>query len=221
MGMIAAATILSVFCLASSKALLSDAAYQRKVIKARKDALTQLDTNAQAASTLAGQYKDVFQSGSSINVLGGLSKDTTQITNADGSKSDVPTTPPNGTNARIVLDALPTSYDYPALLTSVSEMLDKYPVTNPAITSTDESATIDSSPTPSPQLTTMPLNLTVSLPSARAPQLIQDFERSIRPFDISKMGFTIGADSSMTLTVSLNTYFQPAKSLVISNKAVK
>lgn len=52
-------------------------------------------------------------------------------------------------------------------------------------------------------------------------QLIQDFERSIRPFDVTTLDLS-GTDTSLVAKVGITTYYQSAKSLNLSvTKEVK
>src|SRR5581483_4664639 len=136
LAIIIAATVITIFCLMSAKALLSQAAYQRKVVNADHTAVRQLQTNVTNAKELVNQYNQVFEGDSPSNIIGG--QNTTD-------KSAVP---PNGDNARIVLDALPSKYDFPALLSSMTKILSNDNIGGASVTGTDESATInnDSSP---------------------------------------------------------------------------
>jgi hypothetical protein len=43
-------------------------------------------------------------------------------------------------------------------------------------------------------------------------QLLQDFERSIRPFDLNTLEIS-GSDNALRIKAAMTTYFQPAKSL--------
>jgi hypothetical protein len=51
-------------------------------------------------------------------------------------------------------------------------------------------------------------------------QVIKDFERSIRPFDITKLTLN-GNQSSMTLAFDLATYYQQAKTTALTSKEIK
>jgi hypothetical protein len=51
-------------------------------------------------------------------------------------------------------------------------------------------------------------------------QVISDFERSIRPFDINKLAIS-GNQSSMTLSFDLTTYYQQAKTTALTSKEIK
>lgn len=205
---IAAATIVTVFCLVSSKALLSQAAYQRKVLSETNQTKDKLEANIKAADSLVDNYKNVFIGKSPSNIIGGRNTDD------PGAK------PPDGTNNRIILDALPTSYDFPALVTSVAFILTNANMTNPNIAGTDQSSEISSAPLANPQ--PVPINISVSGSSsyANVQQLIKDFERSIRPFDVMSITLS-GGESMMQVNMNMNTYFQPAKDLSVVEKEVK
>lgn len=208
MIVIAIATVVTVFCLTSSKALLSQASYQRQVLKATHDITTQLQNNTKTANTLITQYKAVFQGDGPTNIIGG--KNTKEPT----------ARPPDGDNARIVINALPTTYDFPALLTSVSSILSSANIQSPSIGGTDESSLADNQPKASPQPTTITINVGGTGTYASVQKLIKDFERSIRPFDVTNLTLS-GGDSSLQVTMNMNTYFQPAKALTIDSKEIK
>src|SRR5258708_5718319 len=93
-GVIAAASFVTVFSLIASRALLGQRAYQSRVIAAKEQAKKQLQDNLSAVSALQTQYKAFV--GTNENILGG---------NPNGSGEK------DGDNARIILDALPSKYD--------------------------------------------------------------------------------------------------------------
>ena len=204
---VAAATVISVFCLVSAKTLLGQALYHKRVIDARHAAVQQLNANVDAANTLVSQYQ-AFQTGSPTNIIGGKNS------------ADPNLNPPDGDNARIVLDALPSHYDFPALISSVAKLLSDNGIKSPAVDGTDDSGTISSDPTAKPEVTTVTLEVrgTTNYKSAR--NLIKDLERSIRPFDVTKVDIE-GSDSNMTITLTVDTYFQPALTLDLTMKEVK
>lgn len=201
------AVAIAVFCLLSSKALLSQAAYHRHVLGETRKSVAALKENISSVDTLKKQY-DSFNS-TNPNVIGG-----------NNSPSLKDATPPDGTNSQIVLNALPTNYDFPALISSVTKVLSVDNIANPGISGTDASATVNStaSTNPSP----VPINVSISgLTSySGAQNLIKDLERSVRPFDVTKIQLS-GGSSAMTISASLTTHFQPAKILNTSTKEVK
>lgn len=205
---VALATVITVFSLISSKALLSHAAYQRQVLNETNKTNAVLEENLKNSSLLVKHYEDVFIGKSPTNIIGGRNSD------------DPNTQPPDGNNARIVLDALPTSYDFPALVTSVSFILSNNNMSNPSISGTDQSVEVDSSPLDNPQ--PVPITITASGTGdyESVKKLVIDFERSIRPFDITNLTIT-GGENNLQVTVNMNTYFQPAKTLTIGSKEVR
>ncbi len=208
LGVVVGATVVTVFCLTSAKVLFNQAMYQQRVINARNASVKQLNDDISAAGTLATQYNGVFLGSDGENIIGG---------NSTPSDSAVP---PDGDNGKIVLDALPTTYDFPALLTSLSKLLATDGVGTQSIGGTDQATTIDSSPTYSPK--PQPINLTVSGASTydQSKKLLTDLERSIRPFDVTHLTLT-GNESNLVMSMDLTTYYQPAKTLSIPSKEIK
>ncbi len=204
--LIIVATIVTVFSLLSAKALWSQAAYHRHVLGAKRDAIKQLKANLDSLETLKTQY-DAFDS-ANPNVIGGKST------------SDANAVPPDGDNTRIVLDALPSKYDFPALVSSVTKVLSLNKISNPGVAGSDQSATISSEATANPQAQGIPLSVSGLTTYSGAQGLVRDFERSIRPFDITKLQLS-GNSASLTVSASLTTYFQPAKFLSTGTKEVK
>lgn len=205
---VAIATVLTVFFLVSSKTLISEAAFQKRLIDSRRDAVKQLQENISSADTLLENYETVFEGTSPTNLIGGRK---------DPSPSAVP---PNGTNARVVLNALPSTYDFPALITSVSKILSDSGIANPTIGGEDQSTSISSDPQANPEPASIELNIGGSSNYGGIQRLITDLERSIRPFDIQTLQFR-GTDAQLFVTLKANTYYQPAKSLTIGSKEIK
>jgi hypothetical protein len=198
------AAFLTVFCLVASKTLISQAAYQNRVLKAKHTAVAQLRSDITAGNQLQSSYK-AFTS-TTQNAIGG---DPT----GSGEK--------DGDNAKIILDALPSTYDFPALATSIEKLIGDAGVQINSITGTDdEAAQSANTSSASPQPVPMPFQLTVDGNYQAVQTLIGEFEHSIRPFQIQTL--TIAGDQSdLTLTLTAQTFYQPAKSLNISTKVVK
>lgn len=208
MAMIAVATIITVFCLVSAKALLSQMSYQRRVINARHAATAQIQDNVTKGKQLVTQYNNVFQGTAATNVLGG--KNTT----------DANAVPPDGTNGSLVLNALPTTYDYPALLTSIEKLVTNDGIGSPAIDGTDQSATANNAASPNPQPVKISFTLSGTATYANIQSLIKDLERSIRPFDITHITIS-GDESDLVLSLNVSTYYQPAKSLNVNSMEIR
>ncbi len=196
------------FCLYSSKTLLSKTLYQQRVISAGHKASTQLDTNLKNAATLSTQYSSLFENTDPQNVLGG--------------KNDSSTTaiPPNVDNARLALDALPTMYDYPATIASLTKILTQDGITTPSITGTDQTTTISSQPSSNPQPVAITIGISGTGNYTSVQNVLKDLERSIRPFDVTSLQLS-GTETNLSLNASVTTYFQPAKTLGITPKEIK
>jgi hypothetical protein len=195
LAIVAAAVVLTIFCLFGTKALISKGLYQRRVLGARHQVVKQLQTNVGSANTLFTQYK-VFAD-QNPNLLGGS---TTGSGNLDGD------------NPRLVLDALPSTYDAPALATSLEKVIIGRGVTINSIDVTDDPATYPDTAQATPKVLSVTFSFIGTTNFIQAKQLLQDFERSIRPFDLNNLEIE-GTDINLKLTVGMTTYYQPAKSL--------
>lgn len=201
---VSVAAFAAVFSLVAAKTLWSQAAYQGRVITAKQAALTQLEANVKAMDQLKPSY-DAFV-GATTNVIGG---------NSLGSG------PQDGDNAKIILDALPSKYDFPALATNMETLVNDQSVQLTSISGVDDevaqSSNVDS---PSPQPVEMPFQLSVTTDYAKVQALVGAFERSIRPIKIQTISID-GSQGKLTMSISAVTYYQPAKSLNIRSEVVK
>jgi hypothetical protein len=199
------AAFMVVFTLVASNTLIHQATYQNRIISAKKQAVAQLKTNVQSTSNLVTAYKAFVSTPQ--NVLGG---------DPNG------TGPKDGDNAKVVLDALPSKYDFPALATSLEKLLTSQNVQIQSISGTDQevaqSGNNDSSSSPTP--VPMPFQVSVSGNYQSIQNLVSAFSSSIRPFQVQTMLIT-GNESNMTLTMTAQTYYQPEKVFNVSTKVVK
>lgn len=192
------------FALVGGKALIDQIAYQNRVIGAKKEAVAQLRSNVQATSNLVSSYKAFVTT--SQNVIGG---------NPQGNG------PRDGDNAKIVLDALPSKYDFPALGTSLEKLITEQNMAIDNITgSDDEVAQTEKQSSPAPEPEAIPFQVAATGSYQSTQGLIDAFNRSVRPFQIQKLKIT-GSQSSMSVTVEAQTYYQPAKNFNIAKKVVK
>lgn len=202
---IAGASFVAVFCLVASKAVWSQYQYQAKVVTVKEKARDQLQSNLVAFDDLVKSY-DKFDD-KKTNVIGG-SRDGT------GDK--------DGSNSRIVLDALPSAYDFPALTSSLEKVLNNgsFSITN--ITGTDDQLNQqENSSSTAPQAVPIPFSFTVTNANyASVQNLMKTLQQSIRPMNIDSIEL-VGGANNMTLTVNAHTYYQPGKSLTITKEVVK
>jgi hypothetical protein len=199
-----AAAFVLVFGLVAGKSLLSQMSYQNRVISAKKTALAQLNTDLSARDSLQSSYKSFVAE--DPNVIGG---------SAAGSGEQ------DGDNATLILDSLPSSYDFPALTTSLEKIITGQNLNILSITGTDQEATEGgNSSSPSPAAVPMPFQIEVNGAYTSIQTLTDVFQRSIRPFQIQTLELS-GDEGSMNATISAQTYYQPGKTLNIKNEVVK
>ncbi len=202
---IAVAAFVTVFCLVASNAVLGQNKYQSRVISKKETAHNQLKKNLQAFNSLTQSYKALVSA--PLNVIGGSSSGSA---------------PNDGDNAKIILDALPSSYDFPALTSSIEKVLTDQSLSITSIEGTDDQVNQQNNVSSSnPQAVSIPFTFTVGNANYLSVQhLITSLQQSIRPIQIDSIDLKGGADN-MNVTVSAHTYYQPAKSLGISKEVVK
>ncbi len=202
---ISIATIVVVFCLVAFKSLWSEAGYQNKIIKMKKEASVQYKENIDAVDKLVSQY-NVFNN-EDTNILGGSRTGAGEL---------------DGANGRIVLDALPSKYDFPALTSSLEKILLTRKATIESITGFDDESAQSTAAQSTPTSTSTPITFTLgtSTSYAGSRDIINDLQRSIRPFVIQQLQLS-GKDAEMSMTITAETYYQPTKSLGVTFKEVK
>lgn len=201
---IGVATFITMFSLVASKGLYSQMRYQSKVSSKKQKALKTLKDNLQSADQLITSYKAFADE--TTNVLGGNPK-------GDG--------PNDGDNSRIVLDALPSKYDFPALTTSIEKLLKDNGFSITSITGNDDEvaqSAQDSSEDPQP--VKMPFSIEVTTSPQRGKELIQLFEKSIRPMQVQQLELE-SQNGQLKVTLSANSFYQPEKSLNVTSEVVK
>ncbi len=203
-GTIAGAVFIVVFSLVASKALLSQRSYQSRVIKEQEKAVKQLRDNIKNVDQLATSYKQFVNQ--PTNVLGGN-------TAGQGDR--------DGDNAKIILDALPSKYDFPAVATSLEKILidRKFKITN-IIGTDDEVAQFSAQSTSTPEPVEIPFGFTVTGSYDSVQALMDILQRSIRPINVQKITLE-GTNNSIDLNLTALTYYLPEKQLNFPTKDVK
>jgi cell division protein FtsB len=227
---VALASVLIVFSLISAKTLMGVSSYQHKALKAKHDAIKKLQANIKAADALKKQY-DTFEN-QNPNVLGGVGgKEVAEAiaTQGEGAGSikvngqTINLSGQDGDNAKIILDALPSSYDFPALISSMEKIANQDHIPLQGVGGTDQGSTAATEGTGTTAAHSQPVAIPFSL-SAQTDYntikiLINDMERSIRPMDLTTISFS-GNGNSMNVSFQLNTYYQFPTSLQITQKEI-
>lgn len=199
LGLVIGASVITVFALVASKSFFSQATYLNHVSSEKEKAVKQLKSNKEAVSTLVASYKSFANQ--NPNLIGGNSK-------ASGER--------DGDNGRLILDALPSKYDFPALATSIEKLLTGYAINS--ITGNDDetaqAAGTVSQPVP------MPFTIDIKSDYAGIQKLSSTFEKSIRPLQIQSMVLS-GTNNNIQASITAQTFYQPEKDLKIVMKVVK
>lgn len=202
--LVSVATFLAIFSLIATKVLMNQAAYQSRVIKEKRIAVNQLKSDVKAIEKLQKSY-DLFV-GTPENVIGG---------------KPIGNGPQDGDNAKIILDALPSNYDFPALTTSLDVLLSSQQVKILSITGTDDEVTQSANQSSgTPQAVPMPFQASFSGDYEKVQNMLIAAERSIRPIQLTTLDLT-GKQDNLTVVLSAQTYYQPAKQFNIQMKVVK
>jgi Tfp pilus assembly protein PilO len=126
----------------------------------------------------------------------------------------------DGDNAKIILDALPSKYDFPALTTSLEKLALSQGVNIESMTGTDDEVAQTDSASSTPVPIAMPFQITVTGNYASIQKVVKAFEKSIRPIQIQTLQLT-GSDQKMQMNITAQTYYQPEKTLNIKREVVK
>lgn len=211
------------FSLVATKSLLARQSYQNKVIDAREQARDQLEANIDALDDLKSKYNE-FASRQE-NIIGGNSF-------GNGER--------DGDNARIVLDALPSKYDFPALVSSLEKILVDRNYAIKSITGTDNEAAQNSPNTPgaapqpaSPSSGTpgtgqssaggaveMPFEISAESSYTGVLDLLGAFKNSIRPMYIQSVSLSATGGNNVQITIQGKSYYQPERTLNVIEEVV-
>ena len=199
----AIAAFITVFSLVGANYLLGLRSYQAKIIAADHSADDNLKVDNIAKNKLVSAYEKFVDQ--NPNILGSNNQNGSYVYN----------------NATIILDALPSTYDFPALTSSLQKLEQSIGGLNlSSIGGSDQSATVSNAPSSNPSPMPMPFTFSVSQTNYKSIQnLFSAMLSSIRPLQIDNIVIS-GADASMTLTVNAHTYFQPSKQFNITSETI-
>jgi hypothetical protein len=198
------AVFISIFSLFIAKALLNQSAYQQNVIDEKKSALKIAKQNNEDIKSLEQSYLSF----------------ATEVTNIIGGSSQG-TGPQDGANPKIVLDSLPSEYDFPALSSSIEKLLTDNGYLIDRLGGSEEVQPVDQSTSSADGvIPEIPYDMTVTTNKEGAKKLLDILERSIRPFYVESIELS-GTDSNLSTKIALKTFFQPAIKFDIKTEVVK
>ncbi len=199
------ASVVVTFCLVASKGLWDQSRFQSKIINKKELALDQLIENIQATDKLVNSYKAFVQE--QPNAIGGDSL-------GQGER--------DGDNARLVLDALPSKYDFPALVTSVEKILSEQGISIETIDGVDEIlAQSQSDLNVAPQPIEIPFEFSVATSLEGSQLMFTKFQKSIRPLYIKDFTIESSGVQSVTVTVNGKSYYQPETRVQITKETIQ
>ena len=204
----AGAVFVVIFCGFAVSALISQSSFQREVIGEKRKALDILEENKKEADALEASYV-AFES-EQINVLGG---------NREGDG------PKDGDNAKLVLDALPSEYDYAALASSIEKILLDGGYQIQSIGGSEDASQSTNSVddvvvSGSPEAQEIPYPFSIETSPEGTLRLLEILESSIRPFYVDSLNLQ-GQGNNLSVRIDLKTFYQPATGLQISTKEVR
>ncbi len=195
-----------VFSIVACNYLIKKSRFLSKVSSEKKTSLETLKSNNANVKSLFESYTQFADQ--NVNVIGGNSKAVTP-------------TARDGDNPKIVLDALPSKYDFPGLQSSIEKLLVDRNFTITSLTGTDdELAQAASQSTEIPVAVEIPFSIAVDGSYASVKELVSILENSVRPIKVKQLKLA-GGDSKLTITISAVTYYQPAKSFTVGSKQIK
>lgn len=200
---LAVSAFVLVFSLVASRALLNQRSYQSRVIAQKKKALKQLKDNNVAAAQLVNSYKAFVSTPE--NLISGSASGT-------GDR--------DGDNARIVLDALPSKYDFPALAASLEKLLTDKSYQVDGITGSDDelNQSAQTNAATGPIEIPFQLNITDNIDDVQG--FLDILQRSIRPIKLNSVTLS-ASGSEISVSVSAKTYYQPEKVIQYKTEVVK
>lgn len=123
------------------------------------------------------------------------------------------------TNSTAILHALPPTYDYAALASSIESLAQRSGVSFTGAIGQDDSANaIANSSTSMP--VEVPLSLQVSGSYESVTAFIKNLELSTRPISVKSVTFT-GTNAALRATIEATTYYQPTRNLDSTRSAVQ
>jgi hypothetical protein len=199
---VAAAAACLIFALVSAQALWKQASYNRRVITKKEATRDILIENKSNLTQLKDSYKAFVEN--PTNILEGSSTGTG---NNDGD------------NAKIILDAMPSVYDFPGMITGFNKILNTGEFNKITITASDEEVNQKANTTPG--VVELPISFTVESKAEATQAFLTRLNSSIRPVKARSINFSGEAGGDMTVTFEGYTYYQPKKVFDVTTETVK
>lgn len=194
MVVVIAAVIVSI-ALVTVNFLYDLSRYNARVIAEKEEAVETINANIEAVSELVDSFR-AFEEGP-------------DLIPAQGEKN----------NSSIVLDALPSKYDFPALATSMESIAKKSGLRLDSFSGQDQTASaVQSAAEPSP--VEIPFSLVLIGPYEDIQDFTNQVQTSIRTLTVDRVKLS-GSDESIRAEVDIRAFYQPSVSLDIETQVVQ
>lgn len=195
---IAIASFIVSFSLVTMKFLWDLRGFNNSVESAQEETLDTLNQNIQNFSTLSEDFK-VFNDRESTRLVEDADELFGDEKNKDAKLK---------TNSTIVLDSLPSKYDFPAIATAMQIVASRAGV---QLSGFDGSDSIEGSPTSQavPEPIDIPFNVSIEGTYEAIQRFITLTAVSVRPYYIDSVQFS-GSDDALKVTMQMHTIYQPA-----------
>lgn len=198
-AVLAVSAVIFVGGIMTAKGFWGQATYYSKVAEKKETARNQLEENKVAVGELSKSYDELTKE--TPNLLGG---------SPDGTGER------DGNNGQLILDALPNKYDFPALAASLEKILIGYDINS--ISGVDDSLNQQQAAAAGPVEIPFDTNIVTNYDGLKL--LISSFNRSIRPFQITKLDLS-GSNSTLQVTLTGKSFYQPDLGLQITKETVE
>lgn len=202
-GSIAIASFIAVFSLVGIKSLWGIRSHQSEVISKKEAAVKKLEENKESVAKLKVSYLTFISAPDNI------------IKGSPTGSGDR-----DGDNSRIILDALPSKYDFPAFITGINKLFNSKGITLDSLTGSDDELGQKDSTSEEP--VEIPFTISGKAGSFdQAKEFSKTLEQSIRPIKVSKITLSGGKDSQLSIDITAASYYQPAKGVTIKKETIK
>ncbi len=193
---VAVASVVVSMCLVMLNILWGNLKYNSRVHGAQENARDTLQANLDITDELEASFRNLEIGGDLIS--------------SQGDDKD---------NSEIILDALPSKFDFPELASAMENLADKSSVELDSIRGTDlGSDATSSSQNPSPEQ--IPFGVDVVGSYTNVNKFLKGLENSIRPMKVVSVSLT-GTTQKMRASIRAETSYQPAFDLNIRTEVVQ
>jgi Tfp pilus assembly protein PilO len=122
-------------------------------------------------------------------------------------------------DSKLVLDALPSKYDFPALATSVESLVTRSGLILSSFSGDDlEKEAVNRITDPEP--IEIPLNISVEGPYKNLIKFVDILSKSIRPMQVNRIEIQ-GTDENIRADILLSSFYQPGVSLEVETRTIQ